>query len=228
MDVSELKQELAAAQERQDQASAALHGERQGREWEKTEWEEWEAAYEEVLRLEGLVAAAQGQEYAEPLSFPVRWDVGAPLPHLFNNGLRTLLTFYVRAPDQDWDGSYVTIRSPEEGGAEVLALVEFEGCASSRMGVPNDEVHHGHPLYGKGMRSYTAQEVRNSRWLAELEDINRVHNHFNPESWRDLRHYIFWFHDETVECIARGFKVEVYRESMAALLHRVVHRLLEE
>lgn len=223
MDASELIRQLAAAQARQAQASAALARKHQG-----GEWEEWEAANDEVLRLERLVAAAQGQEHAEPLDFPVRWDVGAPLPHLFDNGQKTLLTFYVHEPDPQGDGSYVTVQSPSDGTEELLALVEFERCVSARMGDPNDEVHHGHPLYGKGLRGYTAQVVRNSRWLAELEAINRVHDHYKPELWKSLRHYIFWFHDETFECVARGFQVEVFRESMAAMLHRVVHRLLED
>jgi len=218
-----LEQRLAAAQQRLDRAGAAVAARHVG-----GEWEEWEAAHTETLTAERLLAAAKGEEYAEPLAFPVQWDIGAPLPHLFSNGRQTFLTFYVHQPDPNWDGSYVTIKSPSDGTDELLALVQFERCLSVRMGDPNDEVHEGHPLYGKGLRGYTAQLVRNSRWLAELEAVNRVHRCYDPQLWKSLSHYVFWFHDETFECVARAFEVEVYRESMAAMMHRVVHLMLEQ
>ncbi len=190
------------------------------------EWEEYLAASEAVLRLERDLATARGEEHAVPLDFPVRWDSGAPLPHVIQNDYKTFLTFYVREPDPNWDGSYVTVKDPGDGSVETLALVEFHGCASARLGSPNDEVFEGHPLSGKGLDGYTAQRVVNSRWLAELEAINGVHRCYDPARWRNLNHYVLWFHDSTFECIARSFTVEVHRESMADLLDRVCRRLL--
>jgi hypothetical protein len=156
----------------------------------------------------------------------VRWDAGAPLPHLLRNDHRCLLTFYVREPDPAWDGTSVTMKDPGSGQAESLALVEFAGCVSARLGSPNDEVFGGHPLSGKGLDGYTAQEVLNSRWLAELEAINSVHRCYDPARWRRRHHYVLWFHDTTFECVAESFQVERYRESMADLLARACRRLL--
>ena len=104
--------------------------------------------------------------------------------------------------------------------------MEFEGCVSAKLGSPNEEIFQGHPLHGRGLESYTAQEVKNSIWLAELEAINKAHEHYDPERWVDQKHFVFWFHDSTFECVASGFTVNVYRETMAALLERVCHRLL--
>lgn len=75
---------------------------------------------------------------------------------------------------------------------------------SAKLGSPNDEVFHGHPLAGKGLEGYTAQLVRNSRWLSELQQINSVHAGYRPEAWQKRNHYVFWFHDTTFECIAEG------------------------
>jgi hypothetical protein len=47
--------------------------------------QELTAANEAVLRAEGALAAAKGEEYAVPLEFPVRRDAGAPLPHLLQS-----------------------------------------------------------------------------------------------------------------------------------------------
>ncbi len=159
--------------------------------------------------------------------FPVRWNTGAPLPHLIRNDHRTFLAFLVRVPDPGWDGSYVTIKSPADTTAEPLALVEFQGCISAKLGAPNDEVFDGHPLQGRGLEAYTAQIVLNSPWLAELERINSVHQGYRPQSWKSLSHYVFWFHDSTFECVAQSYSVEVFQESFSALLGSVCARITE-
>jgi hypothetical protein len=184
------------------------------------------AACEAVLRLECELAAAKDEEYAVPMDFPVEWDVGAPLPHLIANDYKSFLTFYVRDPDPGWDGRYATGKDPGDGSVESLALVEFVGCVSAKLGDPNDEVFRGHPLSGRGLKGYTAQRVVNSRWLAELERINSVHSGYDPTRWRTLDHYVFWFHDSTFECVAESYVVELFRESMSDMLARIWRKLL--
>jgi hypothetical protein len=49
---------------------------------------------------------------------------------------------------------------------------------------------------------------------------------YRPESWRDLHHFIFWFHDSTFECLAESYTVEAYRISMKELLAKMVERVI--
>lgn len=221
MAIDEVKHRLADAQGRLDRAIKALAPTHKG-----GEWEGYLAAKEAKLKLERELAAAKGEEHAVPLELPVRWDTGAPLPHVIQNDCKTFLTFYVHEPEPDWDGSYATVKDPGDGSVESLALIEFFGCSSAKFGSPNDEVFEGHPLSGKGLDAYTAQRVVNSKWLAELEAINSVHRRYDPALWRKRNHYVFWFHDTTFECVAESFRVEVFRESMAELLARACHRIL--
>jgi hypothetical protein len=223
MTIPEIEQRLVAARVRMRKAAEAF-----ARNYMGGEDEEYWAALDAVLRLERELAAAKGEEHAVPLDFPVNWDAGAPLPQLLRNDYRCFVTFYVREhdPGPGWDGTTVEVKDPGSGDVESLALVEFTGCVSARLGSPNDEVFAGHPLEGKGLDGYTAQEVVSSRWLAELEAINSVHACYDPARWRRLHHYVLWFHDSTFECVAEGFKVELYRESMARLLARACKRLL--
>jgi hypothetical protein len=221
MDINDLEQRLKAAAERLQRAIAGLAPKHEG-----GEWEEYRAAQQGVLRLERQVAAAKGQEYAEPCDFPLKWDTGAPMPHLMVNDNRALLAFLVSEPDAAWDGTYVTLKSPADEGPEPLALVEFNPCNSAKLGAPNDEVFEGHPLNGKGLEPFTAQRVVNSRWLKEIEAINSVHRMYRPETWRRRTHFIFWFHDSTFECIAQSYKVETHRISMKELLGVMVERLI--
>ena len=217
-DIQDLERQLKAARERLEQALDAKP--------QRGDWAECQAADQEVLLLERQLAAANGEEYAEPCDFPLKWDIGAPLPHLMVSDNRALLAFLLNEPDPAWDGTYVTVKNPADEQPEPLALVEFDFCISAKLGAPNDEVFDGHPLSGKGLEAYTAQRVVNSRWLKEIEKINSVHYRYRPESWRDLTHFVFWFHDKTFECIARSYKVETHRVSMKQLLDMMVKRLI--
>ncbi len=167
-----------------------------------------------------------GPEVAEPLDFPVRWDTGAPMPHLLVGTAHAYLVFYLPLDYPDWDGTNPRGRKPETDPAEPIAVVEFHGCVSAKLGAPNDEVFSGHPLWGKGLEPYSAQVVRNSRWIAELEAINKVHPQYQPEFWDSLNHYVFWFHDETFECVAKSYEVEVLASTLPDVLETVARRLL--
>ncbi|MBS0384634.1 MAG: hypothetical protein JSS00_04715 [Proteobacteria bacterium] len=191
------------------------------------EVEEFQAAGQAVLLLERELSAVKGEQYAVPLAFPVTWDIGAPLPHLLKSDYQCFVIFYVAASDPQWDGRTAKVVDPANAAPVPLALVEFERCMSAKMGSPNDEVFHGHPLYKKGQEAYTAQEVVNSKWLAELEAINSVHSGYSPALWRDLHHYVFWFHDSTFECIAKSFEVELSNVSFGALLDRAIRKFLD-
>ncbi len=220
IDIPALEKQLRDAKKRFEEACKAMAPVHKG-----GEWEEYHAADVALLAVERELAEAKGEEYAIPFDFPVQWDTGAPLPFLIVNDYKTFLLFHVRVDDPEWDGTYITIQDPANANADPMALVEFEGCASAKLGAPNDEVFEGHPLYGKGLEGYTAQIVRNSKWLAELESINKVHRGYNSDSWRSLNHYVFWFHDNTFECIAEGYQVEVFHEPLAQILARVYDRM---
>lgn len=220
MEIRELREKLAGA-------NARLEAILQRMAHSRVEPAEYDRAAREVHELERSLARVLGEEFATTIDFPVEWDRGAPLPHVIAAEGRTFLIFLVSEPDPNWDGTYVNVKDPADHQIEPYALVEFLQCTSMKLGSPNDEVFAGHPLRDRGMEPYCAQEVLNSRWIAEIEAINRVHAGYNPARWKDLKHYIFWFHDSTFECIAEGFRVETFRESMAEVVARACDRLID-
>ncbi|MCP4159881.1 MAG: hypothetical protein GY760_07405 [Deltaproteobacteria bacterium] len=193
--------------------------------FDKESMEEYSKLYSEQLSCERNLAKFRNEEYAIPIDFPLQWDTGVPLPFVFSNENKTILTFYLQQVDPDWDNTYISDSSEEN--IEQIALVEFELCYSFKFGSPNDEVHEGHPLYGKGLDSYTAQIIINSIWIKNIEKINSVHIQYEPKNWDDLNHYVFWFHDTTYECIAKSYKTEVFQTSMKKLLTVINERLLK-
>jgi hypothetical protein len=219
--IARLQERFAKANARYEQAAKALAPKHKG-----GEWEEYLAADAELLAAERDLAAAKGEEHAVTIDFPVAWCAGAPLPFLLQNEHRTILTFFVSEVDPNWDGTYVKVQDPGNRSLQRIGVVKFNRCLATKMGSPNDEVQNGHPLDGKGLESYRVQQVINSRWLAEIEKINSVHSQYNPDRWRDLRHFVFWFHDSTFECIAESFRVEVVEKNLAEVLAGVCQRLL--
>ena len=173
-----LEGELAEAQQRVEAALKRLPTEAEA-------GVAFAAALDEQLAAERALAAARGEEYAVPFELGVRWSGGAPLPHLLSSGMRSFVAFYLAEPDPDWDGTYVRVVDPRDEAEQALALAEFKGSVAVKLGPPNDEVLDGHPLYGRGLGGYGTYVVENSRWLAELIEINRVHEHFDPRSWED-------------------------------------------
>ncbi len=87
-----------------------------------------------------------------------------------------------------------------ETGKDKYAVVNFPMANQFYFGSPNDEALGGHRLYGKGLKFYSVHEVMNSTWLEELEKQNSVHPQHNKDNYlKDMKHYIFTFHDSTLE-----------------------------
>ena len=178
-----------------------------------------------LLELEAEEQPITGEETVILLDWEHEWDKGAPMPHIVSNGIRLFLVYYLAKNDPGWDGTYVHVVNPASGDKTGVALVEFRHVVSYRFGTPNDEVIHGHPLYGKGLEAYKAHEVIRSSWIAENEKINSVHFCYNPGYWRSLKHYILTFHDDTFECIAQGYDTEIFHGAFKDVVSEAMERL---
>ena len=148
---------------------------------------------------------------AVPIDIGVQWETGAPMPQLLV-GLRTFLLFYAR-PDEDGLG---------KAG---LGFVEIVGCAAARFGPPNDEALENLPLWGHGLQFYAAHRVDGSSWLSEWSELAYRKDANNAALTSKLDHFIFTFHDETVEVLATELKVELFEGSMTEALQEASRRL---
>lgn len=102
------------------------------------------------------------------------------------------------------------------------ALVELVGCEATRFGYPNDEARIGHPEY-QGVL-YGVFEATQSSWLDEIRRING-HNFPTAVYGTGIKHFVFAFHDSTLECVARELRVILtghsYEEEWAFLKSRL-------
>jgi hypothetical protein len=118
------------------------------------------------------------------------WSAGAAEPFIVSSEQRTLIGLYARSEDAD------------QSDSDAVTVAELVGCISVKFGFPNDEVLHGHQLYGAGLGYYQLHEVHNSAWLIELRSIEAVHDHAAEVPFENAHHFVLTFHDSTVEAIA--------------------------
>lgn len=161
------------------------------------------------------------QDTVIELSDAPRPNVGAPLPIILADEHRLLLAYLVSEADPDWDGSNVTVVTPESDG--LVAIVRFDSPTVHMFGPPNDEAFGGHPLSERGLCPNAVHEVRRSSWIRDLERMNSVHPYHNRQRFLEhKRHFIFAFHDSTFESVAHGFDATLVRGSLASALSEMM------
>ena len=151
-------------------------------------------------------------------------SVGSPSPVVLSDEFRVLLLYMVDRPLPNWDDAAVLTIDPPTG--ESLALIEFTGYSTYMFGAPNDEAFEGHPLAARGLRPYGAFRIENSSWIRQLEKMNSVHPSHRPARFERLRHYVFSFHDSTLECVANDFTVSTHEGSLESMLPIMRDRLI--
>jgi hypothetical protein len=164
------------------------------------------------------------EEFARVIPWHPQWSGGAPMPHVFANGHKTILIYLTNTKEPGWDGSYTNVVDSAGDNVYPLALVEFSGH-THRFGIANDEVFHGLPLWKKGLVGYNAHIVENSSWIEELKNINRVHAYYKESTWQNKQHFLLLFHDEIFEVIATGYKIETFNTSFTKLIAEAARRL---
>ena len=110
------------------------------------------------------------------------------------------------------------MRGGEDAG---LAVVEFTRCLLTRFGYPNDEARWGISSYAHV--SYGIYEVERSSWIEEVVRLNRLRFPGTRDDYVK-KHYLFTFHDSTLQCLADGMKLEVTSEPFDGVLQRIAKR----
>ena len=166
--------------------------------------------------------ATKAEERLIPFEAP-QCSVGAPLPTIVASEYQFRACYQVQQADPAWDGTSIRILDPDVSG-EPVAIIRAEQCYAHTFGPPNDEAIEGHRLADLGLEPYSTYEIRDSRWIAELEGANRVHPYHSAEPFDALRHFIFTFHDSCLEIVAGALQIEV----VDGPLRDVARRLVDE
>ena len=163
--------------------------------------------YDECLELERKLAKFNSDPYAMPYDWPVRWDIGAPLPIILSGDGKVFLIYFVSKVNSNYDPLRVKFMEGTKAESSELAykekwiaLVEFRNCLIYKFGAPSDETIDRHELWGKGLSFYDAHLVENSRWINEL--VGGAFGSLSTDAYSRTKHLIFAFHDDFFECLA--------------------------
>ena len=108
------------------------------------------------------------------------------------------------------------------------AVVKVAPCLAFKFGHPNDEALPGHPLYDRGFEGVAVYEVLESSWVAELARQNRIKfPNFDLSGW-GVRHFLFSFHESTLEVLGDSLDVSVSEEPFAVIVNRMQSWLLSD
>jgi hypothetical protein len=108
------------------------------------------------------------------------------------------------------------------------AVVKVGLCLAFKFGHPNDEALPGHPLYDRGFEGVAVYEVLESSWIAELARQNRVRFPDSDLASCGVRHFLFSFHESTLEVLGNGLDGSVSDDPFEAIVNRMQAWLLED
>jgi hypothetical protein len=203
-DIVSLEMQLAAAQ---DQLKKIVRSPQKNQ-------HHMETAKEELAKAQRALAEAKEEEFAIPYDIGLLPDPGVSDAVVLQTEYITILIFRVSRRTLDLAGH-----------SAGYGIVHIERCSLTKFGSPNDEALPGHHLYSKGLSYYGIYEVRNSLWVRNATEINRVSFPRTPDS--DQKHFIFTFHDSTFECICRDLRISLSNQPFSEILLAATKELLQ-
>jgi hypothetical protein len=124
------------------------------------------------------------------LNYLPAMETGSPLPEIEKIGEVLRCSYICSNPDfPGWDSGE---NLEHIGFDEYCAVIEFEGVSSYKFGAPNDESLYQHPSYKMGVGFYGFYKLTTS------PELELLPNHFL---------WVFTFHDETLQVVARSLKI---------------------
>lgn len=120
---------------------------------------------------------------------PLNIDPGATMPE-------------IKADEHNLQVSFSLLDSDDRGKLNFKSVLQFT------FGYPNEEAISGHRYYKLGLVPFKFVEVQGSEIIENIIKANRVHPRHNDELFKAYRHFVFPFHDTTLEVIAKLYEYE--------------------
>jgi hypothetical protein len=132
---------------------------------------------------------------------------GAPMPLVMADDDRLLVAYFVDAP---W---------PPNPADETIAILQFVRPLVHIFGQPEHNNYDLHPLHNRGLSDHFYCEVKHSSWIRALRPL------LNNDALEEWKHFVFLFHDSSLECVAQGFKVTPHRGSWNTVVQKMASML---
>ena len=117
-----------------------------------------------------------------------------------------------------------------------LFLEENEGLIDAikfkfliyKYGYPNDEAMGAHPMAKYGLGFYGLFEVKNSPWIIEIRNSNRIHPGHDDNMYSNYNHYVARFKDVTLDVICSKMEeLQLTKEQVTEIINKEIGFLKE-
>jgi hypothetical protein len=149
------------------------------------------------------------------------WDKKAPLPQIFSDSVNTYVIYAVDLKIAE-SLEHQTIEPVGNGRKQLIALTEFKG-GTFRFGLANDALFGGLPYDFDEV--HWAHKVINSKWIAELKNIHKLHNKSESSFWDDRHHLVLLFKAQLLEIIYIDYKTDIYFSNFEGVGREVLKRI---
>jgi len=136
------------------------------------------------------------ESYMEFTQLNIDWnaDPNAPCPLIKISDSDLLLSFHMN------------VMRFNNYSSDDFGILEFHNCIQFRMGEPNEEgwfCHEGDRYKQHGIEWGEFYCIGDSDWQANFGEP--VYKRESPLTFNELCHYLFYFRDETFECVAENY-----------------------
>jgi len=108
----------------------------------------------------------------------------------------------IKADENDLEVTFYLLDSDKRGRLKFKSVLQFT------FGYPNEEAINGHRYYEFGLLPFKFVEIQDSEVIQNIIKSNRVHPYHKDEHFKEWRHFVFPFHDTTLEVIAKSYEFE--------------------
>ena len=122
------------------------------------------------------------------LEIPLDIDPGATMPE-------------IKADEENLEVSFFLLDHEDKRG-----FLKFNNILQFTFGYPNEEAIKGHRYSKLGLTPFLFCEVNGSEIIKSIKKSNKVHPYHNDEVFKKFRHFVFPFHDTTLEVIAVSYE----------------------
>lgn len=122
------------------------------------------------------------------LDMPLNIDPGGTMPE-------------IKSDEHNLEVSFYLMDSNNRG------VITFKHFLQYTFGYPNEEAISGHRYASLGLSPFQFVELVNSEVIESIINANRVHPYHSDKDFELYRHFIYPFHDTTLEVIAKSYEV---------------------
>jgi len=108
----------------------------------------------------------------------------------------------IKADEHNLEVSFFLLDSDNRGKLKFKSVLQFT------FGYPNEEAISGHRYFKLGLMPFMFVEVTDSEVIQNIISSNRVHPYHKDEMFKEWKHFVFPFHDTTLEVIAKSYQSE--------------------